>query len=85
MKPSEWIKKLEIKISLYRDKDMGKKSFFAMSEEEVKKLDEKFIDREEYEEVFRGMQITKKSMPGGYCYLIKEEDWKKFIKKLGLE
>ena len=63
MKPSEWIKKLQ-------DKDMGKESFLAMSEEEVKKLDERFIDREEYEEVFRGMQITKKSMLDGYFYLI---------------
>ena len=45
MKPSEWIKKLA-------DKDMSKEPFLAISEkEEVKKLDERFIDREELNEI----------------------------------
>ncbi len=78
MKPSEWIEKLE-------DKDVSKEPFLAMSEEEAKKLDERFIDREEYEEVFRMMKIIKKRMPDRSYYLIEEEAWKKFVKKLGLE
>ncbi len=39
MKPSEWIKELP-------DKDMHT-IFYAINDEEVKKLDNRFIDREE--------------------------------------
>ncbi len=44
MKPSDWIKKLA-------DKDMIKKPFLIISEEKAKKLDERFIDREELNEI----------------------------------
>ena len=40
MKPTEWIKKL-------KDKYISKESFLAISEEEAKELDNRFIDREE--------------------------------------
>ncbi len=46
MKPSEWIEKLE-------EKDMSKEPFLAMSEEEAKKLDERFIDREEIKKLLK--------------------------------